>query len=115
VPDFMLEPDEIEPERPNRRRPVRVVSTGLAPTAEVPASARRGREQPPCYASCEACGTMVLTGVTATGTRLAVEPQRLTYAVNWPSGTPEPTLYESRGYPLYRCHWEHRETPGPMP
>ena len=44
MPDFMLEPDELDPERP-----VRLVSTGLADTAEVP-TRRHGKEHPQCYA-----------------------------------------------------------------
>ena len=41
MPDFFLEPGEIEPER---RRPVRMVSTGLHPTAEVPTSRRQDHQ-----------------------------------------------------------------------
>ena len=36
MPDFFLEPDEIHPGRPERPRPVRMVSTGLAPTSRRP-------------------------------------------------------------------------------
>ena len=104
MPDFLLEPDEIDPERSERRRPVRLVSTGLAPTAAVPASARRGKDTPPCYAPCEACGGLVLTGRTLTGIRLALDTQVRTYTVYWAQGAPEPTLSESRGYPVHQCH-----------
>ena len=36
MPDFTLEPGEIEPERPVRSGPVHLVSGGVHPTAEVP-------------------------------------------------------------------------------
>ena len=101
--DFFLEPNEIDPDPPERRRPVRLVATGLAPTAAVPTGVRRGTEPVPCYAPCEACGARVLAGRTPTGTRLALDAQRTTYIVNWPTGTPEPIFYESRGYPKHHC------------
>ena len=96
--DFLLEPDEIE--RPTRR-PVRLVSTGLADTAEVPRSTRA--EPAPCYGPCEACGVSVLTGKTPAGVRLCLDTQHATYTVAWPAGTPEPVLHHSRAYPLHRC------------
>ena len=100
--DFTLEPDELEPERPERHRAVRLVSTGLAPTAEVPPP-RRGTEPSPCYARCEACGTVVLSGSTGAGARLALDTQHATYTVVWPAGTPAPVLHASRAYPVHRC------------
>ena len=45
MPDFTLEPDEIEPERPARSNPVHLVRGGLHPTAEVPTA--RGRTTRP--------------------------------------------------------------------
>ena len=99
--DFLLEPDEVEPERPERHRAVRLVSTGLADTAEVPRSTRPA--PPPCYAPCEACGASVLTGKTTAGVRLCLDTQHATYTVDWPAGTPEPALHHSRAYPLHRC------------
>ena len=99
--DFLLEPDELEPERPERRRPVRLVASGLADTAEVPRSTRA--EPEPCYAPCEACGASVLTGKTTAGVRLCLDPQHATYTVDWPAGTPEPALHHSRAYPVHRC------------
>ena len=98
--EFLLDPDEIEPARPSR--PVRLVTTGLAPTAEAPAP-RRTRDYPPCYAPCVPCGAPVLTGVTAQGQRLALEVQGATYVVIWASETPVPRLVQSQGYPGYRC------------
>ena len=48
--DFLLEPDDLEePDRPERRRPPRIVSTGLAPTAEVPTMTRGTPDLPPAY------------------------------------------------------------------
>jgi hypothetical protein len=99
--DFLLEPDEVEPERPERHRAVRLVSTGLADTAEVPRSTRPA--PPPCYAPCEACGASVLTGTMTAGVRLCLDTQQNTYTVDWPAGTPEPVLHHSRAYPLHRC------------
>ena len=98
MPDFCLDPDEVEPER---RRPVRLVASGLADTAEVPRSTRA--EPEPCYAPCEACGALVLTGTTTAGVRLALDTQHATYLVEWPAGTPEPVLHHSRAYPVHCC------------
>lgn len=78
-----------------------LASSGLAPTADVPTT--KGKETPPCYAPCEACGTPVLTGIMATGVRLAVDPQWPTYVVQWHAGEAAPRLSESRGYPVHRC------------
>jgi len=99
MPDFLLEPDEIESEN---RRPTRVTSAGLAPTADLPRQ-RRGPDTPPCYAPCEACGVPVLLGRTTEGTRLAVEPQRQMYVVLWEAGAAEPHLLPSRAYPVHQC------------
>jgi hypothetical protein len=95
---FTLEPNELEPER---RRPVRLVSTGIAPTAEVPRST--SPEPPPCYTACEACGAAVLTGTTDAGTRLALDTHVSTYLVDWEHGAKTPRLTISRGYPVHRC------------
>jgi hypothetical protein len=110
MPEFMLEPDEIEPERSAPRRPVRLVSTGLAPTADVPPQGRK-KETPPCYAPCEACGMQVLTGETATGTRLALDTHIRTYTVLWLPDTPRPVLHESRGYPVHVCQPGRQSSP----
>jgi hypothetical protein len=96
----MLEPTEIEPERPTRR-PTRIVSTGIAPTADVPRSTKP--DAPPAYASCEACGTQVLMGMTSAGVRLALDTNIPSYLVDWTRGAAMPRLLESRGYPLHRC------------
>ena len=82
------------------KRPRRVVMR-LADTAVV----RRARhpDPPPCYAPCEACGQLVLTGRTSTGTRLALDTQIATYLVDWDHGAPAPRLLASRGYPVHRC------------
>ena len=82
-------------------KPGRLVSSGLAPTADLPST--RGKETPPQYAPCEGCGTQVLVGTTATGVRLAVDPQWPTYVVQWHAGEAAPRLSESRGYPVHRC------------
>jgi hypothetical protein len=100
--DFTLEPDEIEPERPERHRPVRLVATGLAPTAEPPRATKP--PPPPCYTACEGCGAAVLTGTTAAGLRLALDTHLPTYLVDWSAGTPVPVLHVSRAYPVHRCH-----------
>ena len=41
--NFTLEPDELDPPGPECRTPARMVSTGLAPTAEVPLTRGRGK------------------------------------------------------------------------
>jgi hypothetical protein len=110
MPDFLLEPDEIEPapdeiepETHTPPRPVRMVSTGLAPTAEVPTTKRRKPDPPPAYAPCDVCGAAVLTGRTQAGASVALDTGIKTYVVDWHHGTPEPVLVESRGYPVHRC------------
>ena len=99
--DFLLEPCEIEPERPERR-PVRLVSTGLAPTAAIPAG-RRTAETPPCYVPCEACGAVVLVGETLAGLRVALDIGVQRYAPVWESKAAHPALHQSRGYPVHVC------------
>src|SRR6266516_8213333 len=98
MPDFPLTTGALlrPPETPSR--PVRLVSTGLAPTADVPASARTKPEPPPCYAPCGVCGGLVLTGRTQAGASLALDTGIKTYVVDWSHGAPEPELVESRGY-----------------
>ena len=100
MPDFFLEPDEIEPERPARPSPVHLVSGGLHPTAEVPPSRRK--DHPPVYVPCEACGTMVVTGATVHSTRLALDLHLKTYTLTWHHEA-EPVLHESRSYPVHQC------------
>jgi hypothetical protein len=101
MPDFNLEPDELEPEPP-AGRPLRLVAAGLVPTADVPRS-RRTRDHPPCSAPCEACGAPVLTGLTATGQRLALDLYWKTYVVQVAQGESMPHLVQSRGYPVHVC------------
>ena len=62
--DFTLEPDAIEPARPERRTPPRQVATGVAPTSDVPPVRGKAKDAPPCYAPCLLCGQPVLTGAT---------------------------------------------------
>ena len=100
MPDFLFEPDEIEPERPARPGPVHLVSGGLHPTADLPTSRRQ--DHPPVYVPCEACGAMVVTGATASGVRLALDLHIKTYTLNWHHEA-APVLYESRSYPVHRC------------
>ena len=101
--DFTLEPDLLEAARPASAQQLSLVGAGLAPTADLPPPGRRLPEAAPCYAPCEACGAAVLTGVTATGVRLALETQGPTYTVDWAPGTPQPIFRLSRGYPVHRC------------
>jgi hypothetical protein len=101
--DFMLEPDQIEEDRPERARPVRLVGTGLAPTATLPASRQRGPDAPPVYAPCSGCSAMVVTGLTATGQRVQVEPGRRTYTIVWHPQAALPTLQESRACAAHVC------------
>jgi hypothetical protein len=87
MPDFLLEPDEIEPERPDRRRPVRLVSTGLAPTAEVP-TPRRGNEPAPA--------TLVTTGRVCRAEGMVCGARR---RQRWPRDQKECTMQEEQaGY-----------------
>ena len=101
--DFMIEPDELDPERPERRRPVRMVSTGVAPTAAVPTTRPRQPDPPPCYGPCAACGVAVLTGQTREGQRVVLDTHIATYTVVWPDPREPPIAHESRAYPVHRC------------
>ena len=108
--DLTLTPDEPDlPETPTRQ--VRLVATGLAPTADLPVRSRTTAEPSPCYAPCGACGVLVLTGRTQAGASVALDTGIKTYAVDWHHGAPEPVLVESRGYPVHCCGCE--ETPAP--
>ena len=104
---FFLEPDELEPERPVHTKPPRLVSTGIAPTAEVP-KGRPGKETPPCYTPCVFCGLEVLTGATTQGQVLHLDVSQCCYAVSWPSQAEMPTLFASRAYPVHTCGHERR-------
>ena len=106
MPEFVLAPDQVDPE--TAARAPRQVSTGLAPTAEVPRRERQTGTRP-CYVACETCGTFVLLGRTATGAQLAVEPDAVPmYLVDWGAGMAEPRLHQSRGYPVHHCGDEPR-------
>ena len=102
MPDFTLEPDEIEPERPVRSSPVHLSSGGLHPTEAVPESRRKGKDAAPVSLPCEACGSMVVLGATVHGLRLALDPQVRTYALSWHHEA-QPVLHESRSYPVHHC------------
>jgi hypothetical protein len=110
--DFTLTPDAPElPDTPARS--VRLVATGLAPTAELPAPRRKTPELPPCYAPCPRCGDRVLTGTTREGTVLALDTQSATYTVVYGSGEPQPLFAPSRAYPVHGC--AHRAGMPPAP
>jgi hypothetical protein len=101
VADFTLEPDE--PDLPRTPQRVRMVSTGLAPTQDVPLARGKGKDAPPAYAPCEACGRPVLLGETRAGTRLVLDVHVQIYVVSWDKGAKLPRLVPSRGYPLHWC------------
>jgi hypothetical protein len=103
MPDFFLEPDEIEPARPEHRTPPRLVSTGLAPTAEVPTVRAKGKDAQPAYAPCVLCGQPVLTGATLHGHTLHLDVGATCYALAWPNAATVPTLLPSRAYPVHHC------------
>jgi hypothetical protein len=89
-------------ERPVRSRPVRLVSSGLAPTADVPAAAHKDTQPAPVHVPCEACGAMTLTGQTPTGQRLALDLHVRTYMVLWHHEA-QPVLHASRCYAVHQC------------
>jgi hypothetical protein len=102
TPDFTLEPADVEPDRPERHTPPRMVSTGLAPTTEVPTARGKAKEAPPAYTPCEVCGQPVLLGETRAGQRLALDVHVMTCAVSWDKkhapamARPEPRLSGAR-------------------
>jgi hypothetical protein len=89
-------------ERPVRSRPVRLVSSGLAPTVDVPAAAHTATEPAPVHVPCAGCGALVLTGATVDGTRLALDLHVRTYVVIWHHEA-QPVLHLSRAYPAHQC------------
>jgi hypothetical protein len=88
---------------------LRLVSTGIAPTAEVQAKAAKGPDTPACYRPCGQCGAVVLTGITPAGESVALETGVATYTVDFPKGATQPVLYRSRGYPAHICPSHHKE------
>ena len=105
--DFFLEPEAIEPERPERHTPPRMVSTGVHPLEDAPKA--RGKDHPPAYAPCEACGRLVLQGETRAGQRFVLDVHQTTYCVNWDKGATLPWLEQSRAYPLHTCRRQRSE------
>ena len=96
---FTLEPDE--PEEP-AGRPVRVVATGIAPTAEVPG----GRQRDPgtvAMQPCATCGQPVIGARSTWNTAIFLDPHTATYVVQWDPGTPMPRAVPSRGYAVHTC------------
>jgi hypothetical protein len=108
MPEFMLEPDQIDTDSPERSRAPREVSSGLAPTADVPTKKHK-KEPAPCYVPCEACGQLVLMGDTADGRRLAVDLEIPMYVIGWNARAERPCLYESRGHAVHHCGGMARE------
>ncbi len=102
MPDFILEPDEPDLDRPERSRPVRMVGTGLAPTADVPAVRTKGPEPAPAYHACP-CGGLVLEGLAPQGEVVVLDPRQTCYTVLWEPGAPRPTVARSRAYPVHKC------------
>jgi hypothetical protein len=97
--ELTLEPDDGTADAPPRA--TRLVNSGLAPTAPIPAA--RTKEAPPCHGPCPDCGATVLTGVTSTGTVVRLDVGRRTYTVLWMPGEPMPVVAESRSYPVHVC------------
>jgi hypothetical protein len=97
--DFTLTAEELlEP----TTKPRRVVTSGIAPTADIPTTRRP--ERPACYGPCPACGQPVLTGRTRSGTRLVLEDVHVpTYVVLQVQPDTLPLLEQSRGIPVHRC------------
>jgi len=102
MPDAPLTPDAHADLLEPSRRQLHLTS-GLAPTADVPPPARTKTEPPPCYTPCEACGALVLVGRTTVGVVVALDTGIPTYTALWPPETPRPVLHQSRGYPVHRC------------
>jgi hypothetical protein len=63
----------------------------------------RTRLTTPAYAPCPRCGAQVLTGATTAGPQVALDTGIRTYVVVWHEQA-QPTLHESRGYPVHACH-----------
>jgi hypothetical protein len=102
VSTFTLLPDDPRTPTEPTTRQLRLVTTGLAPTAEVP-GARAQPERPACYLPCPTCGAQVLVGRTKAGKAVALDLGPQTYIVDFPAGADAPTLHESRGYPVHGC------------
>src|SRR5207245_3804225 len=103
MPDLTLTADESLDLTETPTRQLRLVSTGLAPMADIPVRSRGKPDPRPCYAPCCVCGAQVLTGRTQAGAQLALDVGIRTYIVDWPHGAPVPVFTESRAYPVHRC------------
>ena len=104
MPDFFLEePSEIEPERPARPGPVHLGSGGLHPTADVPASHRKGKDAPPVYLPCAHCARPVVHGETQDGTAVVLDAKATTYTMLWDPGAARPVVMLSRAYAVHVC------------
>jgi hypothetical protein len=101
--DFTLSPDDPAPPEKPTKRPLRMVSTGVHPTAVLPVPNSAEPESASCYLPCPACGAKVLVGRTKAGLAVALDTQTRTYSVDFPPRVAYPTLHESRAYPVHQC------------
>jgi hypothetical protein len=102
--EFVLLPDD-DPEDATPC-PARLVSSGLAPTSDVPASARTGRDTPPCFSPCATCGQQVLHVSAPQGPVVLHPPEHggpACYVVQWDPGTPQPRASPSRALAVHQC------------
>jgi hypothetical protein len=100
---FTLLPDITLPTPEPTAHQLRLVTTGLAPTAEVPGRTRTKDTAPPAYGPCPTCGVPVVVGRTPTGIPVALETNVATYIVDFPPGAAYPLLQQSRAYPVHQC------------
>lgn len=99
-----MSPLTLEPELASNALPhqPRTVSSGLAPTADVPTT-RPKKAPPTCYVPCPGCGHLVLRAETRAGLQFLLDVDVPTYCVVWDNGAALPRLEPSRGYPVHQC------------
>jgi hypothetical protein len=91
--DFTQDPDLFESD----------LTFGRAPIYAEEAGARHDKASAITFQPCAACGVPVMTGVTARGALIPVEPQTMTYTLLWQPKEPRPRLTPGRGYPVHQC------------
>ena len=94
--DFTQEPHESD------------LATHHAPIYAEEPGARPGKPSSVTLAPCQACGLLVITGVSDHGALVRVEPQTRTYALVWHSGERHPRAHQGRGYPEHVCKKDAR-------
>jgi hypothetical protein len=106
APDFTLTPDNDDDRA--ETRPLRLVSTGLAPTQEAPYARTRQSEATSYLAPCPQCGVPVLTVGLADTSTVTLHPPESggphCYVATWDRQAPQPQgVWQSRAMAVHQC------------